>query len=80
MEKFNIEKLTKMSYEDGKKALEDWGYIQNDQAVEDNCPNTDYVEDEYYTLYDIDGEEADIISYERFYADEKCVKEGWVRV
>ena len=80
MKKFNIEKLTKMSYEDGRKALEGWGYIQNDQAVDDNCPSADCAEDEYYTLYDINGEEADVISYERFYTGEKCVKEGWTRI
>ena len=80
MEKVKFEELKGLDYEEGKQLLENFGYIGgNTGSTESNI--SDYVEDEYFTLYDDDGEEIDIISWEMYCngsgEDVEVVKEGW---
>ena len=81
----DINKLHKMTFEEGKIYLEQNGYIQNDSANSTDTTISDRVEDIYFTLYDEDGQEVDVISYYMFYnqignredEDKEIISEDW---
>jgi hypothetical protein len=59
--KINFNELEKLNYEEGKKLLLESGYIQDHDAVDEH---EDYdINDEYYTLYDDEGNETHVLSY-----------------
>lgn len=81
----DMNKLHNMSFEEGKIYLERNGYIQSDSANSTDTTISDRVEDIYFTLYDEDDQEVDVISYCMFYneignrenEDIKIISEGW---
>ena len=81
----DMNKLHNMSYEEGKVYLERNGYIQSDSASSTDTTISDRVEDIYFTLYDEDNQEVDVISYCMFYnqisnredEDIEIISEGW---
>ncbi|WP_368291317.1 hypothetical protein [Coprococcus sp. RTP21281st1_F1_RTP21281_210402] len=81
----NMNKLHNMTFEEGKIYLERNGYIQNDSANSTDTTISDRVEDIYFTLYDEDGQEVDVISYYMFYnqignredEDIEIISEDW---
>lgn len=81
----DMNKLKIMNYEDGKMYLEQNGYVQNDSANSTDTTISDRVKDIYFTLYDEDGQEVDVISYYMFYnqignredEDIEIISEGW---
>lgn len=81
----NMNKLHNMTFEEGKIYLEQNGYIQSDSASSTDTTISDRVEDIYFTLYDEDDQEADVISYYMFYnqvadrenEDIEIISEGW---
>lgn len=81
----DMNKLHNMSFEDGKIYLKENGYIQSDSASSIDTTISDRVEDIYFTLYDKDDQEVDVISYCMFYnqignrEDEgiEIISEGW---
>ena len=81
----NMNKLHNMTFEEGKIYLERNGYVQNDSASSTDTTISDRVEDTYFTLYDEDDQEVDVISYCMFYnqisnrEDEyiEIISEGW---
>lgn len=81
----DMNKLHNMSYEEGKVYLERNGYIQSDSASSTDTTISDRVEDIYFTLYDEDDQEIDMISYYMFYnevgdrenEDIEIISEGW---
>lgn len=84
----DMNKLHNMNYEDGKAYLERNGYIQSDSASSTDAAISDKVEDTYFTLYDKDDQEIDIISYYMFYnqvgnrenEDIEIISEGWEKL
>ena len=81
----NMNKLHNMTFEEGKIYLERNGYIQNDSANNTDTTISDRVEDIYFTLYDEDDQEVDVVSYYMFYnqignredEDIEIISEGW---
>jgi uncharacterized protein YrrD len=78
----DIKKLEIMNYEDGKTYLEQNGYVQNDSASSTDTTISDMVEDIYFTRFDENDQEVDIISYCTFYntvdiGDLEIVSQGW---
>lgn len=81
----DMNKLHNMSFEDGKIYLKENGYVQSDSASSIDTTISDRVEDIYFTLYDKDDQEVDVISYCMFYnqignrEDEgiEIISEGW---
>lgn len=81
----DMNKLHNMSFEDGKIYLKENGYVQSDSASSIDTTISDRVEDIYFTLYDKDDQEVDVISYYMFYnqignrEDEgiEIISEGW---
>lgn len=81
----NMNKLHNMTFEEGKIYLERNGYIQSDSASSTDTTISDRVEDIYFTLYDEDNQEVDVISYCMFYnevgnredEDIEIISEGW---
>ena len=78
----NMNKLHNMSYEEGKVYLERNGYIQSDSASSTDTTISDRVEDIYFTLYNEDDQEVDVISYCMFYNEIgvenlEIVSQGW---
>lgn len=81
----DINTLHNMSFEEGKIYLKENGYVQNDSASSIDTTISDKVEDIYFTLYDEDDQELDVISYCMFYnqignredEDIEIIFEGW---
>ena len=78
--KVDFEEIKQMNYEAGKKLLESLGYVGGDVGeTESNI--SDYATDEYFTLYDEDGETVDVVSYEMYCNGDgdnvRVVKQGW---
>lgn len=81
----DIKKLHNMSFEEGKIYLEQNGYVQNDSASSIDTIISDRVEDIYFTLYDENDQELDVMSYCMFYnqignredEDIEIIFEGW---
>ena len=81
----DINKLHNMTFEEGKIYLERNGYVQNDSASSIDTTISDRVEDIYFTLYDENDQELDVISYCMFYnqignredEDIEIISEGW---
>lgn len=78
----DIKKLKIMNYEDGKTYLEQNGYVQSDSVSSIDTTISDRVEDIYFTLYDENDQELDVISYCMFYnevgvEDLEIVSQGW---
>lgn len=91
MTKVNVEELKKLNYEEGKKLLLANGYVQTDTGISEDAPSCDYISDEYFTLFDEDGEELHIVSYSQYMnknddpsnddgSADIVVKEGWEEV
>ena len=80
MKKVNFEENKEMSYDEGKRILESLGYAGG-EAGETESNISDYATDEYFTLYDDEGEIVDVVSYEMYCngdgEDVEIVKEGW---
>lgn len=82
----DMNKLHNMSFEEGKIYLKENGYVQNDSASSIDTTISDKVEDTYFTLYDENDHEVDVISYCMFYnqignredEDIEIISEGWV--
>lgn len=77
MKKIELEVLREKAYEEGVKILKAAGYYNSDSAQDNDCPSTDYVTDEYWTLEDEGGKEIDIKTFEQFYNGDEIVREGW---
>lgn len=81
----DMNKLHNMSFEEGKIYLKENGYVQNDSISSIDTTISDRVEDTYFTLYDEDDQEVDVISYCMFYnqignredEDIEIISEGW---
>lgn len=81
----DMNKLHNMSFEEGKIYLKENGYVQNDSASSIDTTISDRVEDTYFTLYDENDQEVDVISYYMFYnqisnredEDIEIIYEGW---
>lgn len=81
----NMNKLHNMTFEEGKIYLERNGYVQSDSASSTDTIISDRVEDIYFTLYDEDDQEVDVISYCMVYnqisnredEDIEIISEGW---
>lgn len=81
----DMNKLHNMSFEEGKIYLKENGYVQNDSVSSIDTTISDRVEDTYFTLYDEDDQEVDVISYCMFYnqignredEDIEIISEGW---
>ena len=81
----DMNKLCNMSFEEGKIYLKENGYVQNDSASSIDTTISDRVEDIYFTLYDENDQELDVISYCMFYnqignredEDIEIIFEGW---
>lgn len=81
----DMNKLCNMSFEEGKIYLKENGYVQNDSAISIDTTISDRVEDIYFTLYDENDQELDVISYCMFYnqignredGDIEIISEGW---
>ena len=81
----DMNKLHNMSYEEGKVYLERNEYVQSGSASSTDTTISDRVEDIYFTLYDEDDQDVDVISYCMFYnqignrenEDIKIISEGW---
>lgn len=78
----NMNKLHNMSYEEGKVYLERNEYVQSGSASSTDTTISDRVEDIYFTLYDEDDQEVDVISYCMFYNEIgvenlEIVSQGW---
>ena len=81
----DMNKLHNMSFEEGKIYLERNGYVQSDSVSSTDTTISDRVEDTYFTLYDEDDQELDVISYCMFYnqigyredEDIEIISEGW---
>lgn len=81
----NMNKLHNMTFEEGKIYLERNGYVQSDSASSTDTTMSDRVDDIYFTLYDEDDQEVDVISYCMFYnqvtdrenEDIEIISEGW---
>lgn len=81
----DMNKLHNMNFEEGKIYLKENGYVQNDSASSIDTTISDRVEDTYFTLYDVNDQEVNVISYCMFYnqignrEDEniEIISEGW---
>ena len=81
----DMNKLCNMSFEEGKIYLKENGYVQNDSASSIDTTISDRVEDIYFTLYDENDQELEVISYCMFYnqignredEDIEIIFEGW---
>lgn len=81
----DMNKLHNMSFEEGKIYLKENGYVQNDSVSSIDTTISDRVEDTYFTLYDENDQELDVISYCMFYnqignredEDIEIISEGW---
>ena len=84
--KVNIKDLENLSFEEGKKLLENLGYInnklqsQNTEKLKNGI--SDYVSDQYFSLYDEENIELDTVSFETYYNrvgenNEEIVKTCW---
>lgn len=83
LKRVNFEKLAKMNYEDGKALLLSLGYVA-EEVGETESNISDWAQDEYFRLYDDDGEEIDVISWETYGngrdgedSEAEIVREGW---
>lgn len=81
----DMNKLHNMSFEEGKIYLKENRYVQNDSASSIDTTISDRVEDIYFTLYDEDDQEVDVVSYCMFYNQIgnrenegiEIISEGW---
>ena len=83
LKRANFEKLEKMNYEDGKSLLLSLGYVA-EEVGETESNISEWAQDEYFRLYDDDGEEIDVISWETYGngrdgedSEAEIVREGW---
>lgn len=77
--------LQAMGYEDGKALLELLGYEDGGPGMSDGI-YCDYIHDQYFILYDNEGEEVDVISWTSWEngkdgedSEAEVVKEGWTK-
>ena len=83
--KVNMKDLENLSFEEGKKLLKNLGYVnnklqpQNIEKLENGI--SDYVSDQYFSLYDEENIELDTVSFEIYYnragENEEIVKTCW---
>lgn len=89
MGKVDIEVLEKLNYEEGAELLTAAGYVESDGATADASGLADFVRDNYWKLYDEDGETVDIVSWVEYFNilkrnagdldDEEIIRAGWER-
>ena len=90
MAKVDIEELKKLNYEQGAELLTAAGYVKGEESTADAAGLSDFVRDEYWRLYDEDGETADTVTWAEFFNflkhtagdmdNEKIICAGWERV
>lgn len=90
MKKVDIEVLKKLNYEEGAELLTAAGYVESDGTTADASGLADFVRDEYWRLYDEDGETADTVTWTEYFNilrhnpgdldDEEIIRSGWERV
>ena len=83
LKRVNFEKLAKMNYEDGKSLLLSLGYVA-EEVGETESNISDWVQDEYFRLYDDDVDFLAVISWETYGNGQdgedsqiEIVREGW---
>lgn len=81
----DIEVLKKLNYEQGAELLTAAGYVREEEATADAPGLADFVRDEYWRLYNEDGETADTVSHAEYFNgsnidDEEIIRAGWERV
>lgn len=83
MKKVNFEKLKKLNYEAGKALLLSMGYVAGEVGITESNVS-EWARDEYFRLYDDDGEEVDVVSWETYGNGQdgedgaaEIVREGW---
>lgn len=81
--KVNFEQLKQLNYDDGKALLLSMGYVAGEVGTTESNAS-EWAQDEYFRLYDDDGEEVDVVSWEIYGngqdgEDEEVeiVREGW---
>lgn len=78
--KVNFEQLKQLNYDDGKALLLSMGYVAGEVGTTESNVS-EWAQDEYFRLYDDDGEEVDVVSWEIYGngQDEEVeiVREGW---
>lgn len=90
MVKVDIEVLGKMSYEEGAELLTAAGYVKKEVVTSDAVELSDFVRNEYWTLYDNGGETADTVSWTEYFNilkynfdrsnDEEIIRAEWERM
>lgn len=89
MTKVDIEVLKKLNYEEGVELLTAAGYVESNGATADASGLADFVRDNYWKLYDEDGETVDTVSWVEYFNilkrnagdldDEEIIRAGWER-
>lgn len=90
MAKVDIEVLKKLNYEEGAEFLTAAGYVESDGTTADASGLADFVRDNYWKLYDDDGETIDTVSWVEYFNilkrnvgdldDEEIIRAGWERM
>ena len=83
--KVNFEELKNLNYDSGKKMLLSLGYIDGGPGISDGI-YFDYIHDQYFILYDDEGEEIDTVSWTSWEngqdgedSEAEIIKEGWTK-
>lgn len=87
MVKVDIEELKALNYEQGAELLTASGYVREEEATADAAGLADFVRDEYWRLYNEDGETADTVTWTEYFNilkhnpgdldDEEIIRAGW---
>lgn len=87
MEKVDFEELKKLNYEKGAELLTAAGYVNFDSIEADAEKIAQFVSDDYWVLYNDDGDKIDMLSWVEYYnlisdigEHFDVVREGWERV
>lgn len=90
MEKVDINELKGLNYEEGAELLAAAGYVERDGTTADASGISEFVRDNYWILYDEDGETFDTVSWVEYFNilkhnagdldDEEIIRAGWERV
>lgn len=89
MGKVDIEELKALNYEQGAELLTAAGYVRGEGATAEAAGLSDFVRDEYWRLYDENGETADTVEWMEYFNilkhnpgdidDEEIIRAGWER-
>jgi hypothetical protein len=90
MGKVDIEELKKLNYEEGAELLALVGYVESDETTADASGISEFVRDNYWKLFDEDGEAVDTVSWVEYFNilkhnagdldDEEIIRAGWERM